>query len=231
MLDTFLEAIPPGRKWPSFRNGRALVIGGLRVRGPVVLCLSILWAALGAAGAGYDFILSTHVPEAHHIGLPSWVGEPLVTYLAGDPGALAWLLLTIPVLVAGLGRAGSPCRLASPGSSDDPDPGQASPRPEPVRCRQAFQPGSQPLTTRCVLTCGARKISRCSGRPARGTTAGNSGNRKDSVHVSAEGETYSDHGGSRASAEGTGGSDARIWWKQHRGRSRDNRPSERLPLH
>jgi hypothetical protein len=104
MLDTFLEAIPPGRKWPSFRDGRALVIGGLRVRGPVVLCLSILWAALGAAGAGYDFILSTHVPEAHYIGLPSWVGEPLVTYLAGDLGALAWLLLTIPVLVAGLVR-------------------------------------------------------------------------------------------------------------------------------
>jgi hypothetical protein len=104
MLGTLLEASPPGRKWPSFRDARALVIGGLRVRGLVVWCLSILWAGLGAAGAGYVFILSTHVPEAHYIGLPSWVGQPEVTYLAGDLGAMAWLLLTIPVLVAGLVR-------------------------------------------------------------------------------------------------------------------------------
>jgi hypothetical protein len=64
----------------------------------------MLWAALGALGAGYIFILSTHVPDARYIGLPSWVGEPVATYLAGDLGAMAWLLLTIPVLVAGLRR-------------------------------------------------------------------------------------------------------------------------------
>ena len=104
MLGTLLEASPPGRRWPSLRDARSLVIGGLRVRGLVVWCLSIPWAALGAAGAGYVFILSTHVPEAQYIGLPSWVGEPDVTYLAGDLGAMAWLLLTIPVLVAGLLR-------------------------------------------------------------------------------------------------------------------------------
>src|SRR5712692_787728 len=57
------------------------------------------------------------------------------------------------------------------------------------------------------------------------------GKRIDPVHVTVVGETYSDHGGSRASAERTGGSDARIWWKQHRAQSRDNRPSKRLPLH
>jgi hypothetical protein len=104
MLGTLLEASPPGRRWPSLRDARSLVIGGLRVRGLVVWCLSIPWAALGAAGGGYVFILSAHVPEAHYIGLPSWVGEPDVTYLAGDLGAMAWLLLTIPVLVAGLLR-------------------------------------------------------------------------------------------------------------------------------
>jgi hypothetical protein len=104
MLDTLLTASPPGRNWPSFRDARALVFGGLRVRGLVILCLSIVWAGLGAAGAGYVFILSTHVPEAAYIGLPSWVGEPEVTYLAGDLGAMIWLLLTIPVLVAGLVR-------------------------------------------------------------------------------------------------------------------------------
>jgi hypothetical protein len=104
ILGTLLEASPPGRSWPSFRDARALVIGGLRIRGAVVGCMSILWAALGALGAGYIFILSTHVPEAHYIGLPSWVGEPAVDYLAGELGAMAWLLLTIPVLIAGLRR-------------------------------------------------------------------------------------------------------------------------------
>jgi hypothetical protein len=103
MLDTLLEASPPGRSWPTLRDTRALVLGGLRVRG-VAWCLSMLWAGLGAAGAGYDFILSTHVPEAAYIGLPSWVGEPTLIFLAGDLGAMAWLLLTVPVLVAGLVR-------------------------------------------------------------------------------------------------------------------------------
>jgi hypothetical protein len=114
MLDTLLEAGAPGQRWPSVRDARALVIGGLRVRGLATWCLSVVWAALGAAGAGYDFILSMHVPDAVYIGvgLPSWVGEPDVTYLVGGLGATVWLLLTIPVLVAGLvrlrraGRAG-----------------------------------------------------------------------------------------------------------------------------
>jgi len=57
------------------------------------------------------------------------------------------------------------------------------------------------------------------------------GKRIGPVHVTVVGEAYSDHGGSRASAERTGGSDARIWWKQHRAQSRDNRPGKRLPLH
>jgi hypothetical protein len=57
------------------------------------------------------------------------------------------------------------------------------------------------------------------------------GKRIDPVHVTVVGATYSDHVGSRASAERTGGSDARIWWKQHRAQSRDNRPGKRLPLH
>ena len=56
-------------------------------------------------------------------------------------------------------------------------------------------------------------------------------NRIDPVHVTVVGAAYSDHGGSIASAERTGGSDARTWWKQHRAQSRDNRPGKRLPLH
>ncbi len=106
MLGTLLEASAPGRRWPSLRDARSLVIGGLRVRGALVWCLSMLWVAVGAAGAGYVFILSAHVPDAVYIGiaLPSWVGESDATYVAGQLGAMAWLLLTIPVLVAGLVR-------------------------------------------------------------------------------------------------------------------------------
>jgi hypothetical protein len=55
--------------------------------------------------------------------------------------------------------------------------------------------------------------------------------RIDPVHVTVVGAAYRDHSGSGASAERTGGSDARIWWKQHRAQSRDNRPGRRLPLH
>jgi hypothetical protein len=104
MLGTLLEATPPGRRWPSFRDARGLIIGGLRVRGLVAWCLSVLWAGLGALGAGYDFMLSVHVPEAFYLGIQPWVGESGVIIDAAGLGAVAWLLLTIPVLVAGLVR-------------------------------------------------------------------------------------------------------------------------------
>lgn len=106
MLGTLLAASPPGARWPSFRDARALIVGGLRVRGPLAWCLSILWALLGAAGAGYNFILSEHVPNAvtPEAFTPGWVGEPNVIALAAQRGALTWLLLTIPVLAAGLVR-------------------------------------------------------------------------------------------------------------------------------
>jgi len=105
MLGTLLEASPPGRSWPSFRDTRSLIIGGLRVRGPLAPCLSMLWAALGALGAGYNFMLSLHVPEASYgPGVQPWVGESGVIITAAELGALAWVLLTIPVLAAGLVR-------------------------------------------------------------------------------------------------------------------------------
>ena len=74
----------------------------------------------------------------------------------------------------------------------------------------------------------ARRLSR---RRGCGTTAGNSEERIDPVRVTVVGEAYSDHSGSTASAERTGGSDARNWCKQHRAQPRDNRPGKRLPLH
>jgi hypothetical protein len=76
----------------------------LTARGPVAPCLSMLWAALGALGAGYNFMLSLHVPEASYLGVQPWVGESSVIITAAGLGALAWVLLTVPVLVAGLVR-------------------------------------------------------------------------------------------------------------------------------
>jgi hypothetical protein len=114
MLGTLLEASPPGRGWPSFRDTRGLIIGGLRVRGLLVWCLSTLWAGLGVLGAGYDFVLSVHVPEPTGLGLQTWVGEPGVIVYAAGAGALAWVLLTIPVLVAGLVRFYRRGRRAGP---------------------------------------------------------------------------------------------------------------------
>jgi hypothetical protein len=107
ILDTLLEASPRGRRWPSFRDARALVAGGLRVRGWLTWCLSVPWPILGAAGAGYDFVLSAHVPEAQYIGIPQWVGESGLIYYPAAIGALLWVLLTIPMLVAGYIRLGN----------------------------------------------------------------------------------------------------------------------------
>jgi hypothetical protein len=45
----------PGRRWPAFRDARALIRGKLRVRG-WVWWLSMLWLVLGASGAGYFFV-------------------------------------------------------------------------------------------------------------------------------------------------------------------------------
>lgn len=54
MLGTLAAASPPGRRWPSLRDGRALVMGGLRVRAGLTRRLSTatsvrLAALLGAA--------------------------------------------------------------------------------------------------------------------------------------------------------------------------------------
>ncbi len=104
MLDTLLEASPPVRRWPSIRDSRALVVGGLRVRGLLAWCVSILWAALGAAGAGYTFVVSAHRPDPYSDVPADWIGEPNVIFYAAFFCALAWLVLTIPVLNAGCRR-------------------------------------------------------------------------------------------------------------------------------
>lgn len=105
MLGTLLEASRPGRNWPSFRDVRALVLGGLVVRGWVWL-LSILWVGIGAAGAGYFFLASTQPYENARIVVPAWLPGPLagVYAITGALAATLWLVLPIPVLLAGFVR-------------------------------------------------------------------------------------------------------------------------------
>ena len=50
MLGTLLEASPPGGRWPSSRDARALITGGLRVRG-WTWSLSMLWVVAGTVGS------------------------------------------------------------------------------------------------------------------------------------------------------------------------------------
>jgi len=103
MLGTLLEASPPGSRWPSFRDTRALVIGGIRIRG-LVWWLSILWAGIGAAGAGYSFFITTKPYTDSDFWIPQWNTEPWVILIAAWLAVLAWLVLPIPVLIAGFVR-------------------------------------------------------------------------------------------------------------------------------
>jgi hypothetical protein len=106
MLDTLLAASPPGRNWPSFRDARALVIGGLRVRGCTWL-LSILWVAAGAVITGYIFYATTGPFISADI-----IGTGFIGYDAGPAAAqivavlafVAWVALPLPVFIAGFIR-------------------------------------------------------------------------------------------------------------------------------
>lgn len=101
------RASPPSRRRPSFLAARALVTGGWRDRG-WVWWLSLLWVAIGASGAGYAFAMTTQtcsgVCASGVISFFQWNGEPRVITVVGGLAAGVWMLLAIPVLVAGLVR-------------------------------------------------------------------------------------------------------------------------------
>jgi hypothetical protein len=102
------SASAPGRPWPSFRDARALIRGKLRGRG-WVWWLSMLWVVLGASGAGYAFVCTTLECTTNQCTndefLPlQYNGEPWLIASAGGLAASAWLLLAVPLLVAGLVR-------------------------------------------------------------------------------------------------------------------------------
>jgi hypothetical protein len=106
MLDTLLAASPPGRSWPSFRDTRALITGGLRLRGWTWL-LSMLWVAIGAGGAVYATVTFTHPGYGQgDVFRPmfQWPGEPMLIIVVGITAQVVWMLLPVPVLVAGFVR-------------------------------------------------------------------------------------------------------------------------------
>jgi len=106
MLDTLLEASPPGRRWPSFRDTRALITGGLRVRGWTWL-LSMLWVAAGAVITGYIFYATTPNYISADIAGTGLIGisaGPAAVQIAAVLALAVWVALPLPVGIAGLIR-------------------------------------------------------------------------------------------------------------------------------
>lgn len=73
----------------------------------MVWVLSVLWVGIGAAASGYVFLVSTQTvldPTSPFGGLFDWPGGDLneVIFAMCGLAALAWLALTIPVLIAGI---------------------------------------------------------------------------------------------------------------------------------
>lgn len=107
MLGTLLEASGPGQSWPSFRDARALVTGGLRVRG-WTWSLSMLWVVAGIVGTGYTFYLTTKpytwADYDVGIGIQGWSADPVAVQIAVVLATAASLALPIPALIAGFVR-------------------------------------------------------------------------------------------------------------------------------
>ena len=71
--------------------------------------LSVLWVGIGAAASGYVFFVSTRTvldPTSPFGGMFDWPGGSSneAVFAAATLAAVAWLALTIPVLIAGLRR-------------------------------------------------------------------------------------------------------------------------------
>jgi hypothetical protein len=116
MLGTLLEASPPSRRWPSVRDARALVIGGLRVRVRAIgglrvrgwtWSLSMVWVAAGAVITGYIFYATTNNYISADIigtGIIGISAGPAAVQIAAVLASAAWLALPLPVLIAGFIR-------------------------------------------------------------------------------------------------------------------------------
>lgn len=106
MLGTLLEASPPGRKWPSVRDARALVIGGLRIRG-WTWSLSMLWVAAGAVITGYIFYATTPnyiSADIFGTGLIGFDAGSAAVQIAAVLALAVWVALSISIPIAGFIR-------------------------------------------------------------------------------------------------------------------------------
>lgn len=98
MLGTLLEASPPGGKWPTFRDARALVTGGLWARDWAWL-LAMLWVAAGAVFNGYIFYLTTMPLLPEDIGIAGWaeISVPLQIVIAVTVVVFCAALIAAPI--------------------------------------------------------------------------------------------------------------------------------------
>jgi hypothetical protein len=88
------------------RDPRALVVGGLRVRGWTWL-LSMLWALIGAGGAIYSIVVFHHPGYGEGLLIPptiQWPSEPQLITDVSVIAEAAWFLLAGPVLISGFVR-------------------------------------------------------------------------------------------------------------------------------
>jgi hypothetical protein len=95
----------PGQSWPSLRDARALVAGGLRVRG-WTWSLSMLWVVAGTVATGYDFYITTkpYTWSDVSLGIEGWSTDPVAVQIAVVLATVAGLALPIPALIAGFIR-------------------------------------------------------------------------------------------------------------------------------
>lgn len=104
MLGTLLQASRPGARWPSFRDVRALVFGGLQVRGWAWL-LAMLWVLIGTGGALYGTVTFSHGDYGQGvIWMVQWYREPQVIIDVAVVALPVWALLSVPVLFTGFVR-------------------------------------------------------------------------------------------------------------------------------
>jgi hypothetical protein len=97
MLDTLLEATPPGRGWPAVREARALLAGGLRVRSGLNQRLAMAAHLRLVALLGFELML---------LQLATWDVEQIISFARRHfvpPGigqVVAYLVMTGVVLLA-----------------------------------------------------------------------------------------------------------------------------------
>jgi hypothetical protein len=95
----------PDKRRPSFGVSRAQILRELRVGG-WVWRLSMLWVVLGAGGAGYALLCTiwgctTSQCVSDEFWFPLYNGEPAVIADVTALAAAAWVLLAVPLLLAG----------------------------------------------------------------------------------------------------------------------------------